>query len=239
MTKYILRLDDICPTMNPQPFQQMIKICQDLKITGILGVIPYNQDSKLQIAPPDPNFWPTIKALADQGWIIAQHGYQHLYTTANSGLLKFRSRSEFAGLSYQTQLHRLAAGQAILEKNIARPITWWMAPAHSFDHVTCQALISLKFTHITDGIALYPFKQAGLTWIPHQIWKPELKPFGLWTVGLHLNTITPKRLQQTISFIKNHSKQFQNPDLSPRSHLLNPLFKAYWYAKFNYVRHRR
>lgn len=237
--KYLFRLDDICPTMNWQRFNQLLTLFDSYDIKPILGVVPDVQDSKLQISSPAPDFWLRMKDCEQAGWIIAQHGYQHRYTTKNSGLLGLRTRSEFAGLSYDVQYAKIAAGQKILERHLTKPVTWWTAPAHSFDAITCQVLRELNFTHISDGIALYSFKAHGLTWVPHQLWAPRPRPFGLWTVGLHLNTMSDQSFDRLARFISLHANQCQNISLQPRSHLLTKLYRQTWYLNFRsqkYVR---
>lgn len=237
MTTYIIRLDDICPTMKPEPFQAVMAACRQAGVTGILGVIPDNKDVSLQPHAADPSFWKRIKELASAGWIIAQHGYQHVYETKASGILGLRSRSEFAGLPYDIQYRKLAAGQQLLQQQLEQAVTWWMAPAHSFDETTCEVLVDLGFTHITDGIAVYPFKKHRLIWVPHQLWQPAVQPFGVWTIGLHLNTLSPSRLQDTVDFIRRHAKNMKSKDWQPQRQVFNPLFQAYWYAKFSALKH--
>lgn len=242
--QYLFRLDDICPTMNWENFERLRSIFLDHNIKPIFGIVPDNQDPKLAVNPARADFWQQMKQLADQGWIVAQHGYQHKYITKNAGILGLRARSEFASLPYEEQRRKIAAGKKILEEKLDQPITWWMAPAHSFDATTCRVLKDLGFTYIMDGIALYPFKKYDLTWVPHQIWKPEAKLFGLWTIGLHLNSLTLERMKNIEQFIKRNRAQFQFPNLTPRKSVLNIPFQWYWYAKFYalpwlYVRHRR
>ncbi len=230
MTQYILRFDDVHPTMNWEKFHALELLCTTYNIKPIIGVIPNNQDKTLETTQTKPDFWPYIKSLATAGWIIAQHGYQHTYRTTHPGILGINEQSEFAGRPYQEQYQDIAKGKEILEYNLQQPITWWMAPAHSFDIATCKALHTLGFTTITDGIALYPFYQHGLTWIPQQLWLPKPMPFGLWTICIHPNTIASSQLAMLEQFIKNHHQSFVNPSLSARQHWLNTPFRFAWYA---------
>lgn len=237
MTQYLLRIDDVCPTMKRQPFDTLLAACRAHGVTGILGVVPDNQDQSLNVEETDTDFWKKIRRLAQEGWIVAQHGYQHVYITQQAGLLGLRNRSEFAGLPYDQQYQKIAAGKKMLREKLSLDITWWMAPAHSFDTTTCLVLRELGFTHVTDGIALYPFTRHGLTWVPHQVWRPAFKPFGVWTIGLHLNTISPKRFVDMLHFIKKNAARMQVNNLQPRVHVFNPLFRWYWYAKFTVLKH--
>lgn len=218
--KYLLRIDDVCPTMNWELFSMIIDACDKFGITPILGIVPDNQDQKLVISQSHEAFWEYIKKKAERGYLIAQHGYQHTY-------LQDR-KTEFAGLSYQEQYEKIQKGQEILLKKLGFKPTWWMAPAHSFDNITCTALKDLGFEYITDGIALYPYRKDGLTCIPQQLWRPRAMPFGTWTICLHTNTMSIKDIQNVITFMKNHTRQFKGVSLVPRKSVLNTLFVAMW-----------
>lgn len=208
---------------------QLVGLFKSHNIKPIIGIIPDNQDKKLQRHSPQGDFWQTMQVLSREGWIIAQHGYQHLYVTRQSGLLGINNKSEFAGLPYEIQYQKIAAGKALLEKKLQQKIHWWMAPAHSFDETTCQALRDLHFTHVTDGLALYPFIKQGLTWVPQQLWQPRRMPLGQWTICLHPDTFVSSDLIVLTNFIKRNQAACQGPILTAHSSLLNPLFSVTWY----------
>lgn len=233
---YIFRIDDICPQMNWDNFNKLRTIFERYDIKPIIGVIPDNKDKKLNIYNPNNNFWGIIKELNQKGWIIAQHGYQHLYTNNNSGILKINKKSEFAGLTYEEQLEKIKAGKEISESNLNTNIKWWMAPAHSFDENTCKALKKLGFEYITDGIALFPFEKYSLTWIPQQIWSPVKKMFGDWTICIHPNTINDEYLHNMEKFIVQNNEFCTNIDLNQRNYILNILFGRWW--KFKYLSYK-
>lgn len=232
MTSYLFRLDDICPTLRWNRFTELVRLFDQYHIKPILAVVPDNQDTALMVDPPSLDFWPQIAALAARGWIIAQHGFQHVYHTKEAGLLQLRARSEFAGLPYAVQRNKIEHGQQILRQRLNQPITWWSAPAHSFDLTTCQALADLKFTHISDGIALYPFNRYGLTWIPHQTWSIAPKPLGVWTIGIHLNTMRDRHVAQLRRLLAHHSRACHPGDLRPRGDKLNLAFRPLWYLQY-------
>lgn len=230
---YVFRLDDVCPTMSWKPFERLAQVFITYGIRPILGIVPDNQDTTLRAAPVRSTFWPELQVLCrEHRWIVAQHGYQHRYVTADGGLLRLRSRSEFAGLPYAEQLKKIRAGKEILKRNLGLNVTWWMAPAHSFDILTCRALRELNFEYISDGISLYPYRQYGLTWVPHQLWLPQPKRFGLWTIGLHLNTLSESNVQRVIKFIREHREECRNISFTPQATLLNSLYRSYWYPSF-------
>lgn len=228
--KYIIRLDDICPTMNWTNFNKLENIFNKYNIKPIIGVIPSNKDKKLIVGPPKTKYWEKIKLLSDKGWIIAQHGYEHCYTTKESGLLKLNNYSEFAGVSYAEQYEKIKKGKEILEQELSIKIEWWMAPAHSFDRNTCRVLKNLGYKYITDGIAIYPFNRYGLTWVPQQIWEPVDKQFGMWTICLHPNTITDTVLQNVLEFVQSNKDCIKNDfTVSSSTAIVNLIYKRFWY----------
>ncbi len=229
--QYIFRLDDICPTMKRSRFRQLQQLFDRYQILPIIGIVPNNQDKHLMIDPPRIEFWAEMRELAKRGWIVAQHGFEHHYETDDGGILQIGQKSEFAGLSYEQQYHKLATGKRILEQHLQTNVGWFMAPSHSFDHSTLKALKALKFTYITDGVALHPFQRNGLTWVPQQLWQPRSMPFGLWTICIHPNTMTDQEFAQLALFIHTHSTACQQPTLTPRAQLLNPMFRMLWYSK--------
>ena len=226
---YLFRLDDVCPTMDWHRFGQLEGLFLKFNIKPIIGIIPDNQDPTLRVGPARPDFWTRMRALKKDGWILAQHGYQHLYKTKDAGMVNINRRSEFAGLPYDAQYQAISAGQTILKKHLDGAPTWWMAPAHSFDAATCQVLKKLGFTHITDGIALYPYQALGLTWVPQQLWQPRRMPFGLWTICLHPNTMKDSDMRKLEDFLGQNLKACHPSGIGPKTNMLNPIFRATWY----------
>ena len=156
------------------------------------------------------NFFENLRTFSLYGDVIAQHGYDHVYDSKSSGFFGNTLNSEFAGHSYQKQINKLSKGKAILEKeSLWRPI--FMAPNHSFDSVTIQALKELNFKTVLDGFALFPFKANNLDFIsqissrPLPVWLPCLSQ-----LCVHINTISEKELKQLIYFIEKNHKYFTN-----------------------------
>ncbi len=227
-SKYIIRIDDVCPTMKWAPFIRIMDLCIKLNIHPVLGVVPDNQDPKLQIETTRSDFWEHIRSYESQGAIIAQHGYQHRYVTKNAGIIGINAYSEFAGLSYNDQYEKIQRGKQMLEERLGTSPKWWMAPAHSLDEATCNALHELGFTYITDGIALYPYKEHGLTWVPQQLWSPRVMPTGVWTLCTHTNTISDNSLESLLSFMKEHQADFQNISFASKRSLFTTPMRLAW-----------
>jgi predicted deacetylase len=200
-SKFVIRLDDIAPGMNWEAMDRVARAFDALGIRPLLGVVPDNRDPGLDVGPPRVDFWERLRNWAGQGWSIAQHGYQHVYCTSDAGLLRINPRSEFAGLSYETQREKLSLGREILKaQGLATDV--FMAPAHSFDRDTLRALADLGFTSVTDGYGLFPYRSEGLTFVPQLFSKPYHCGIGVYTVCLHLNTISGPALSDLEEFCR-------------------------------------
>lgn len=184
--QYLIRFDDICPTMNWDMWSRIEALLVDLDIKPIVAVIPDNKDTAFFIDDPVDDFWLRVKGWQESGWAVGLHGCHHQYTTDNAGLLSVSRQSEFAGVDAARQYSSLSIALDTFRQNWIAPDVW-VAPSHSFDLQTINALKQLGITTISDGFSFYPFRQFGMLWIPQQIWKFRLFPFGLWTVCLHHN----------------------------------------------------
>ncbi|QQS20621.1 MAG: DUF2334 domain-containing protein [Candidatus Moraniibacteriota bacterium] len=235
---FLFRIDDLCPTMDWGRLTRLIELFDFSHVRSILGVIPENQDPKLQNFPARADFWEQIRDFSGRGHCIAQHGYRHLYESHSGGLLDIHQKSEFAGLPYEIQLEKIQKGKSIMEEHLRERITWFMPPAHSFDQITCRALTRSGFTHLTDGIALFPFSRYGLTWIPQQLWRPRHFPFGVWTICLHPDTMSESAFQEIQSFLQKHAA-FCSSDprtLASTRSPLNPFFQSAWKLSLSFSR---
>ena len=118
------------------------------------------------------------------------HGYTHLmHATQEPPLLPFYRRSEFAGLTLEEQGAKIRASWLRFVANGVEPEVW-VAPAHSFDLLTLQALRrETPIRMISDGVAWDTYHEHDFNWIPQQLWSLAERPSGLWTVCLHPNTM--------------------------------------------------
>ena len=189
---YLLRLDDACPMMDAQKWLLLEDLFDGLGIKPIVAVVPDNQDSELQFDTPDTEFWDKVRTWQAKGWVIAMHGYQHVFHTVSRKrlILPFYDRSEFAGLSLEEQSKKIRAAWALFKaQNIIPPI--WIAPAHCFDRVTLDALLNeTTIRIISDGIARDTFFENDLFWLPQQLWSLAPRRAGLWTLCLHPNSMS-------------------------------------------------
>lgn len=208
MARFVIRLDDICPTMDHEKFSRAKDHFEAAGVRPLLGVVPDNRDPDLEIDAADPRFWETMRRLQGLlGWGMSQHGYRHRIHTDDRGLLGITPRSEFAGRPTEAQRADLAAGQAILADNgIGTDI--FMAPFHSYDSATLQALKDLGFTTLTDGYGLIPWRDNGLVFVPQLFERPANLGFGIYTMCLHLNNMTIGEIDRLGQFMKANSRRF-------------------------------
>lgn len=184
--RYLIRFDDICPTMDWDAWEQIERILILRDVKPILAVVPDNQDPKLDVGSRNEEFWARVRAWQARGWTIGWHGYQHTYDSDDSGLVGINPFSEFAGHEVELQRARLSAAYGIFTAHHVRP-DLWVAPAHSFDRSTVEVLGSFGIRLISDGFYSRAISQFGAIWIPQQLWSFRWMPYGLWTVCYHIN----------------------------------------------------
>jgi predicted deacetylase len=195
-SKYLIRFDDLCPTMNWDMWSRIESVLLEHNIAPLLAVVPDNQDTKLVAGPARDDFWDRVREFQARGWSIGLHGYQHLYVTRDRGIIGIQPRSEFAGLSADVQKDKLQKGIQIFREQAIDP-DLWIAPAHSFDAITVDTLQELGITVISDGLAIAPHTDAnGMFWVPQQLWRFRRRPFGVWTVCFHHNQWSDKQFEQ-------------------------------------------
>jgi hypothetical protein len=209
--QYLLRFDDLCPTISPERWGRFRQMIEDFNVRPILAVVPDNQDSELQRSPYDPGFWPELCRMEAAGAVIAVHGYQHLCLSRGSSLLGIHRQSEFAGVDFETQREWIGEGLRILRDKGLNP-RLWIAPRHGFDRNTLCTLSDAGMNVICDGFARIPHQRDGLTWIPQQLWSPVVKSKGLWTICIHPYVARPSEIEGLRRFLRHHGGQFTSFD---------------------------
>lgn len=204
---YILRLDDACPTDRKQVWDFLEQDLDKYGIKPIVGVIPRCKDKNLMIEREDENFWERIRRYQLKGYAIALHGYEHNFVSRHKGIIPLNSISEFAGLPFELQRDKIRNGFNELVKNGIRP-NIWVAPAHTFDKNTLEALrLETDIRIISDGIAFFPYRERDFLWIPQQLWRFKRVSFGVWTICLHPNEMTEKEFdsfRSDLSLFREH-----------------------------------
>jgi predicted deacetylase len=205
--KYIIRFDDICPTMNWDVWKRIEQILIQQDVDPILAVVPDNKDKNLMVGEADLRFWDVVRSWQARGWAIGIHGYQHTYVTDRAGLVGINNRSEFAGLDEHEQESKLNKALNLFQQEEITPAVW-IAPGHSFDTITLRVLKKLKIDVVSDGFYLSPNTDSlGIIHIPQQLWRLRRMPFGLWTVCYHHNSWTSSDVDRFESDIEHYKHQ--------------------------------
>jgi predicted deacetylase len=201
--RYLIRFDDICPTMNWDVWKRVETLLLDANAKPILAVVPDNRDPHLAVMPARQDFWAQVRRWQGLGWCIALHGYEHRYETADAGLVGINRCSEFAGLPREIQRHKLQEALRIFTGNgvVANA---WVAPGHSFDVVTVELLEEQGVKVISDGYFWRPVRHLGMTWVPQQLWRFRPMLGGVWTVCNHANAFGERDLQRLATDLERY-----------------------------------
>jgi peptidoglycan/xylan/chitin deacetylase (PgdA/CDA1 family) len=219
--RYLLRFDDICPTMNWSVWSAIEPMLLKHSVAPLLAVVPDNQHPKLKVQEPRPDFWDWVRERQAAGWCIALHGYQHLYVSENAGIMGINARSEFAGLPEAVQRDKLVKALEIFRNHGVRADAW-IAPGHSFDEVTVRLLLELGVDTISDGFFLSPVQHLNAYWIPQQFWHFRPMPGGVWTVCLHCNAYGEAEIARLRDWLEEYSDRMLSVSETKRLHPPRP-----------------
>lgn len=207
--KIAIRMDDITADMNWKNFLALKELFDRHGICPLIGVVPDNRDENLRMDPPREDFWEYLGELRRQGWVIAQHGQYHQYTTQKGGCFPLNRFSEYAGVPYEKQKSMIEEGKKILEeKGIRTDI--FMAPGHTFDRNTLKALKECGFRYLTDGFGKLPYSREGLTFLPISARKKDCfkDREGYTTLVIHANGMSEEEIGWYERMLAEHPDQF-------------------------------
>lgn len=215
--KIAVRLDDITPDMDYEKFYIMKQILDTYQIKPLIGVVPFNEDKNLMQGPKHEDFSGFLQGLLAEGWSIALHGYEHLYSTDKGGLFPLNHFSEFAGLPLEKQNAMIAKGKEQLA-NWGIETDIFMAPAHSFDRNTLKALKKNGFSYVTDGFGKKPYIRKGLVFLPIAIKQSDCykNTEGYTTLVYHTNTMEEKDFERCKKMFEDNKEK-----LIPYKEMLN------------------
>lgn len=209
MTRYVVRLDDACPTMDRHKWGAIESILDRYTIKPLVGVIPHNEDPNLNICTPDPHFWEKVRSWKNKEWTIALHGYNHVYCSTCSGINPIWNRSEFAGLSLEEQKCKIRKGIYILSSQNINPNVFF-APSHTYDLNTLKALLEeSNIRIISDTIAINPYIENEMIYVPVQFgrFRKIITP-GVYTFCFHPNSMSENDINDFEKFINENYKHF-------------------------------
>ena len=209
MKKYLIRLDDACPTMQAAQWQRMESLLDKYGVRPMVGIIPANADPKQKIDPVDSMFWQKALQWQEKGWAIALHGFDHCYISSEAGINPLWNRSEFAGISLEYQKQKISKGVTILKSHGLTP-KYFFAPSHTFDNNTLTALKEVsEIRIISDTVATKPYKQGEFIFIPQIGGHCVNMPFpGVYTFCFHPNTMDDDAFNALELFIQIHKQEF-------------------------------
>ncbi len=216
--KYIIRLDDACPTFTLAKWKRFFDLFEKYEIKPLIAIIPANRDPSLIVEKRScEEFWEMTREWERKGYMLALHGYDHLYINNDAGILGYTRHSEFCTLSLEKQKEKIKKGCEIFIANGLHKPKLFIAPSHSIDMNTLRALKANGIKIISDGRYTHPYSKYGLTWIPCQLSFPKQKKSGLWTICYHPETCSEEGFALLRSFVKNNSEKFKysEADLKP------------------------
>lgn len=246
MPRYIVRFDDICPTMNWAVWDEVEAVLMEQGIRPVLAVVPDNRDPGLAVAPARSDFWDRVRRWQAAGWTIGLHGHQHVFATKDAGIVGLNAFSEFAGLPWKRQEETLRSALGIFEAQAVKVDTW-IAPAHSFDETTLDVLGEAGVARISDGFFLFPgTDRRGILWVPQQLWKFAWRPIGVWTVCHHVNGWSARdvdrfrrdlgRFRRWIVDFDSVSSDFATRRLGRADEVMASLYRRYLHASAAFFR---
>lgn len=210
--RLILRLDDAATRMDIDRWQQMENLLDKYSIKPLVGVIPNCQDPMMEKYPENSKFWDKVHSWIDKGWIIAMHGYRHVYDSENGGINPVNNRSEFAGHTYEEQARRIRAGFNILNSHNIHPKIFF-APSHTFDNNTLEALKNeTDIRIISDTPAWDIYKMNDFVFIPQQSGCVRKLPFRTVTFCYHPNGLDEQSIALLEAFFRRYSDRFVTVD---------------------------
>lgn len=170
-----LRFDDYHQDINHKTWVDVLSYYDDRGLYGLIAVCPAFKGE-----PLDEDVVDLLKELESNGWEIAQHGYTHEDIGEGRGGALYDERSEFAGLQYEEQHRRIAAGNEILVEHGIEPTTF-VPPWHEYDRRTLRALAEEGFTCLNEGRWPIPRTIEGVTLVPTNV--PGVTP-AMLSIGV-------------------------------------------------------
>lgn len=206
--RLILRLDDAADRMDIEKWLRMEKLLDHYDIKPLVGVIPDCRDPLMNKYEKDPMFWDKVHAWISKDWIIAMHGFQHIYDSKSGGINPINLESEFAGHTLEEQKEKLRKAYKFFESHSIDPKVFF-APSHTFDRLTLDALkTETNIRIISDTVSWDSYSRYGLKFIPVQSGRVRKLPFRTITFCYHPNTMSESEYNKLESFLQNNSHLF-------------------------------
>lgn len=234
---YLMRLDDATDHWEKSNWIRMHDLMDKYGIKPIIALIPENKDEQILKYPIDTEYDSIIyKWIHVDKWTPGLHGCNHkVKKCVKGGYNPVNIVSEFTGVSLEEQKQKLRKGYKILhDKGI--PVDVFVAPAHTFDKNTIQALKEVTpIRIISDTIARDVYYRNGIYYIPQQSGMVRELAFPIVTFCYHPNTMTDSDFEKLQSFLDKHQKEFisfEDVQLRRRSRtFIELLLSAVYFSK--------
>ena len=208
LSKYIIRLDDACEKRDIDKWDRIETVLDNYDVKPLVGVIPNCEDPMMDRFSPDNKFWDRVHSWKNKGWIIALHGYNHVYATQCGGINPVNKRSEFAGESLIVQKEKIRKAVALMREQGVEPEVFF-APSHTFDENTIIALKEESAIRIiSDTVANDSYTEYDMTFVPQQSGRVRLLPFNMVTFCYHPNTMSDEDFEILEKFLMKHKDKF-------------------------------
>lgn len=201
----IIRLDDAATYMDIERWKRVEDILDKYGVKPLIGVVPDIKDPKMiEVYKEDKNFWKKVKQWENKEWIIAMHGYDHLYISSNGGLNPKCSVSEFAGVPLDIQESKIRRGIKIFNSHDIRPKVFF-APSHTFDENTLMAIKNNSDIRIiSDTVSNDVYYENDFYYVPQQVGHEANLPFKVVTICYHPNMMEEEDFIRFEKFIERY-----------------------------------
>ena len=201
----IIRLDDAATYMDIERWTRVEDILDKYGVKPLVGVVPDIKDPKMiEVYKEDKNFWKKVKQWENKEWIIAMHGYDHLYISSNGGLNPKCSVSEFAGVPLDIQESKIRRGIKIFNSHDIRPKVFF-APSHTFDENTLMAIKNNSDIRIiSDTVSNDVYYENDFYYVPQQVGHEANLPFKVVTICYHPNMMEEEDFIRFEKFIERY-----------------------------------
>jgi predicted deacetylase len=239
--KVLVRLDDFTPNRHRERWSRVTNMLRGLGIRPLVAVVP--ADRYFGPGASDDAFWSDVRELETSGWHVGLHGETHEVEPIPGGAdreIFFASKSEFVGLPLEAQLRKITVAWDTFARHGVHPQVF-IAPNHGFDAQTVEAVRRHgKMRYISDGIALRPYSDRDLVWLPQIDWKVPVLRVGFRTVCLHPSTMDDREFARITRQLEAvHVNVLSVDELggtAPRS--LGPADRAFGFAFHGFFRAR-
>lgn len=212
MSVYLLRLDDASEYMNRMNWERLENLCDTYNVRPLIGVIPDCRDKQLMVYGKVPDYPEIIARWQAKKYMLAMHGFTHVFETAEGGINPVKRRSEFAGLPLERQKEKIKAGIAVLHSMGLFPKVFF-APAHTFDRNTLEALRECSDIRIiSDTIANDCYFKDDFYFVPQQSGKVRNVHFRTTTFCYHPNKMKDSDFIELETFLKKNHDRFTSID---------------------------